>query len=125
MPLNWVIVSRDRQVTVTGAGLVGRTDIEAWLDVVDGAGLLPYSKLVDLSAATLTLAPEDMIALGIRFRAHHAKEMGPLAMVLPPEAPDSIERALGILAAGRRPMRLFRTAARARRWLSTVVQAAA
>ena len=125
MPLNWVIASRERQVTVTGEGQVGRSDIEAWLDVVDGARLLTYRKLVDLSAATLTLTPEDMIGLGIRFRAHHAHEMGPLAMVLPAEAPDSIERALGILAAGRRPMRLFRTAARARRWLSTVVPAAA
>jgi hypothetical protein len=120
--LNWVISSRDRLVTVTGDGPVARADIEGWLDVVDGAGLLPYRKLVDLWAATLSLTPQDMIALGIRFRAHHVHEMGPLAMVLPAEAPDSIERALGILAAGRRPMRLFRTPARARRWLNSLAR---
>ena len=119
MPLYWLISSRDQLVTVTGEGRVGRRDIEAWLDIVDGARLLPFRKLVDLGATTLDLAPEDMMTLGIRFRAHHAQPMGPLAMVLPPEVPETVERGLGILAAGKRPMRLFRSMLRARRWLAT------
>lgn len=119
MPLYWLISSRDQLVTVTGEGRVGRRDIEDWLDIVDGARLLPFRKLVDLGAATLDLAPEDMMTLGIRFRAHHAQPMGPLAMVLPPEVPETVERGLGILAAGNRPMRLFRSMLRARRWLAT------
>ena len=93
-------------------------DIEQWLDVVDGAGLLPFRKLVDLQAARLDLTVEDMMVLGIRFRAHHANPMGPLAMVLPAEVPEAVERGLGILAAGNRPMRLFRALPRARRWLA-------
>ena len=119
MPLHWLISSREQLATVTGEGPVGRSDIEAWLEIVDGANLLPFRKLVDLGAATLQLGPEDMMALGVRFRAHHASPMGPLALVLPPEVPDTIERGLGILAAGPRPMRLFRSLARARRWLAT------
>ena len=119
LPLHWVISSRDRIATVTGEGQVGRSDIEHWLDIVDGAMLLPFRKLVDLGAATLDLQVEDMMALGIRFRAHHASAMGALAMVLPDDAPEAIERGLGILAAGDRPMRLFRSVPRARRWLAT------
>ncbi len=119
MPLHWLIASRERLATVTGEGTVGRTDIEQWLDVVDGAKLLPFRKMVDLSGAALDLDSEDMIVLGIRFRAHHASAMGPLAMVLPADAPEAIERGLGILAAGDRPMRLFRSLPRARRWLAT------
>ena len=119
MPLYWLISSREQLATVTGEGTVGRRDIEGWLDIVDGAGLLPFRKLVDLGNATLDLRPDDIMALGVRFRAHHASPMGPLAMVLPPEVPETIERALGILAAGDRPMRLFRALPRARRWLLT------
>ena len=119
MPLHWLIGSRDRLVTVTGDGRVGRDDIEHWLDIVDGAGLLPYRKLVDLGGAALDLRAEDIMTLGIRFRAHHTTRMGPLALVLPPEVPEAVERGLGILAAGERPMRLFRTLSRARRWLAT------
>lgn len=119
LPLHWVISSRERIATVTGEGEVGRSDIEHWLDIVDGAMLLPFRKLVDLGAATLDLQAEDMMALGIRFRAHHANPMGPLALVLPPEVPEVVERGLGILAAGQRPMRLFRSLPRARRWLAT------
>ena len=119
MPLHWVISSRDRLATVTGEGRVGRTDIESWLDIVDGAALLPFRKLVDLGTATLDLQVDDIMALGIRFRAHHASPMGPLALVLPPEVPETVERGLGMLAAGQRPMRLFRNLARARRWLAT------
>lgn len=114
-----MISSRERLVTVTGEGRVGRSDIEGWLDVVDGAQLLPFRKLVDLGASSLDLAADDMMTLGIRFRAHHAQPMGPLALVLPPEVPESVERGLGILAAGERPMRLFRSLSRARRWLAT------
>ena len=119
MPLYWLISSRDQLASVTGEGPVGRGDIEAWLDIVDGANLLPFRKLVDLGAVTLDLSAEDMMALGIRFRAHHAGTMGPLALVLPPEVPETVERGLGILAAGKRPMRLFRNPSRARRWLET------
>ena len=119
MPLYWLISSRERLATVTGEGRVGRSDIEGWLDIVDGARLLPFRKLVDLGAATLDLTPGDIMTLGIRFRAHHANQMGPLALVLPPEVPETIERALGILATGQRPMRLFRTLPRAKRWLAT------
>ena len=119
MPLHWLITSRERLATVTGEGTVGRADIERWLEVVDGARLLPFRKLVDLGQASLDLTAEDMMILGIRFRAHHSNSMGPLAMVLPTAAPESIERGLGILAAGDRPMRLFRSLPRARRWLAT------
>lgn len=119
LPLHWVINSRDRLAIVTGEGRVDRSDIENWLDLVDGATLLPFRKLVDLGAATLDLRAEDMMTLGIRFRAHHANPMGPLALVLPPEVPEAVERGLGILAAGQRPMRLFRSLSRARRWLAT------
>ena len=123
MPLHGLISSRDRLATVTGEGRVERSDIERWLDIVDGARLLPFRKLIDLGGATLDLHAEDMMSLGIRFRAHHANPMGPLALVLPPEVPEAIERGLGILAAGKRPMRLFRSLPRARRWLATAAAA--
>jgi hypothetical protein len=119
MPLYWLIDSRENLVTLTGEGHVGRADLDGWLDIVDGASLLGYRKLVDLGASTLDLTPEDMMGLGIRVRGNHSGATGPLALVLPPEVPDSFERLLGILAAGERPMRLFRSLPRARRWLLT------
>jgi hypothetical protein len=39
MPLHWKIDSRERLITVVAEGNVTRSDVDAYLDVLDGAGL--------------------------------------------------------------------------------------
>ncbi len=43
--------------------------------------------------------------------------MGPLAMVIPPDKGNSLDRMVGMIAAADRPMRVFRDARKARRWI--------
>jgi hypothetical protein len=46
-----------------------------------------------------------------------AKNIGPLALVLPPDKIDLVERVLDMLAVRERPMKVFMTPAPALRWI--------
>ena len=69
------------------------------------------------------MSSEDLLMLGVRFRAIHARErMGPLAVVVPDHRAELVARVLGILAVADRPMRVFRAPALARRWLESLAK---
>jgi hypothetical protein len=124
MPLYWTIDSRQKLVTVTCEGDVTRADLVDYLQAVEGAGALTYCKLFDGTALQTSMTALDMLEIGARFRSHHARPIGPLAIVLPPDKADLFARVLGILAAADRPMRLFTRLGPARRWIETLVRGA-
>lgn len=120
MSLNWTIDSRARLVTVVADGSVSRSDVEQCLKAVRGANASSYRKLVDCRKLALTMDGEELLATGYRIRERHGKPMGPLAVILPSVASESLNRLLGFFAAADRPMKLFRSRRSALRWLEEI-----
>ena len=134
MALNWVIDSRERLIIVTAEGPVSRAEIDGLLDAVTGAKALGYRKLIDAVAGEFALSALDMLAIGARVRSLHAGSVGAVALVLPEglpragepdDAPTLLARLVGILASAKRPLRLFKSVASARRWLDSLTVPAA
>ncbi len=120
MPLNWTINSREALFIVTAEGLVDRADVDRMLDVMVGSNVLGYRKLFDGSAGDTRMSAVEILALGVRMRELHAAgSIGPLAVVLPEEKYALLSRVLGMLAAARRPMRIFSDPVKAREWLES------
>jgi hypothetical protein len=118
--LNCTIDREQKIVTVTAEGDVTRADFETVLDTIDAADAHGYRKLFDGGRGETRMTADDALALGVRMRARHASgPMGPLAVVMPEKYVELAARALGMLAAADRPMRVFADVKRARRWLRT------
>ncbi|MBR2817918.1 MAG: hypothetical protein IKE60_24870 [Reyranella sp.] len=122
MPLHWTIDSRKRLVSAVADGDVARADVENFLQVLERANAMSYRKLVDGSAGDTSMSPEDLLAIGVRIREGHARarELGPLALVLPADKFELVSRVLGILAAADRPMRIFDSLEPARDWIDNL-----
>jgi hypothetical protein len=121
MSLHWKIDPETRSITVVADGDVSRLDIETLLDEMASRGAMTYRKLFDGSRGDTKMGPDELLMLGVRFRAFHAQgPMGPLAVVVPDDKAELVARVLGMLAAADRPMRVFRTPAPARRWLESL-----
>lgn len=117
MPLSWKIDSREGLVTVLAEGDVTRAEMESYLDAVVGAGALGYRKLFDGRSSHISMPPEELLAIGHRFRSLHDGPVGPLALVVSPDKWEKMERVAGMLAAANRPMRIFKTLKPAQRWI--------
>jgi hypothetical protein len=64
------------------------------------------------------MTPDELGLLMAAFRQYHQQgPMGPLAVVATDEQSVNYARLLGALASADRPMKLFTTELRARRWL--------
>lgn len=125
MPLRWTIDSQDRLFTAIAEGFVNRSEIDACLDAAEGSGALAYRKLFDGSRGDIDLTADDLLQVGVRLRQFHTLgPMGPLAFVLPVGRGERLARVLGVLATADRPMRIFYTVKKARRWLESVRPAA-
>ena len=123
MPLDWTIDAEAQLVVIVADGDFARRDMETLLDDLASSGAMAYRKLFDGSRGDASMGPEDMLMLGVRFRAIHARErMGPLAVVVPDHRAELVARVLGILAVADRPMRVFRAPALARRWLESLAK---
>ncbi len=123
MPLHWTIDPQEKLVTAVAEGDVTRVEFDAFLDDMTRAGADTYRKLFDGARGDTHMAPEDILALGVRMRAMHERgPMGPLAVVVPVGHVETIGRVLGMLAAAKRPMRVFRQFGAARRWISNLSQ---
>ncbi len=123
MSLNWTIDTEARLIAAVADGDVTRCDIENLLDTMAASGAMTYRKLFDGSRGDTKMGPDDLLALGVRFRAYHALgRMGPLAVVVPEEKAELVARVLGMLAVADRPMRVFRTPEPALRWLKSLVK---
>lgn len=118
MPVHWRFDSRERLITVVAEGDVTRGDAHAFLDMLEGAGLVSYRKLFDGLQGETQMTSEDFMAVGARIRAgHHGGPVGALAVALTREKAELVSRVLGIMASARRPMRVFDNVEQARRWI--------
>lgn len=118
--LYWIIDSRKRLVTHTAEGDLTRGDLMAYFDAVTGADAWTWRKLFDARRCTPAMSPEDLMAIGVRIRAQHARGVtGPIAIVLPETDSETFTRLLGFIATDRRPARVFRTLESARQWIET------
>ena len=121
MPLHWTVDSKDRLVITVADGDVTRAEVEDFLEAMNGAGTRGYRKLFDGSRGETAMTPEDMLAIGVQIRAHHATggKPGAMAVVVPPHKAELVSRVLGILATADRPMRIFSEPEPARRWIES------
>jgi hypothetical protein len=123
MSLDWTIDAEARLVVIVADGDFSRADMETLLDDLASSGAMAYRKLFDGSRSNTSMDPEDLLMLGVRFRAIHARErVGPLAAVVPDHRADLVAQVLGILAVADRPMRVFRAPMLARRWLESLAK---
>lgn len=120
MPLHWTIHSRSALFIATADGLVDKADADRMIDVLLEANILGYRKLFDGTAGDTHMGAVDLLALGVRMRELHAHgPMGPLAVVVPEDKYVLLSRVLGMLAAAKRPMRIFNDRRKALQWLES------
>lgn len=122
MPLHWTIDSRAKILVATGDGPIVLDDINRMLDVIVGSNILGYRKLFDGRLAVTEMEPTHLLSIGVRLRSIHeaaGSALGPLALVVRDENYWQVARVLGILAVPKRPMRVFKQAAKARTWLDS------
>jgi hypothetical protein len=118
MPLHWDIDHTHQLMVVVAEGMVTRQEVDRMLDDMIAERALGYRKLFDGTQGDTTMGPSEILDLGVRMRTlHQHGTMGPLAVVVPVEKWEMVARVLGMLAAAKRPMRVFQTVAKARRWL--------
>jgi hypothetical protein len=118
MPLHWTIDSRLKLFSVIADGQVDFDDVNRMLDAMAGAEAHGYRKFFDGSLGDTRMGPTEILGLGVRMRSVHATgTMGPLAIVVPDDKYYLVARVLGMLAAARRPMRVFKEPQKARQWL--------
>ena len=120
MPLHWTINSQSQLFEVVADGVVDLAEVNRMLDALIGANALGYRKLFDGSLGDTRMSALDILSVGVRIRTLHAgRALGPLAVVVPEDKYMLLSRVLGILAAARRPMRVFGTPDKARKWLDS------
>lgn len=119
MPLHWRVDSREMLFMAVADGNVKFEDVEQVLDALLPDGVLGYRKLFDGTRGHTRMSSFELLTLGARMRTLHAGagSLGPLALVLPEKKRPPLMRLLGIMAAARRPLRLFADATSAYRWL--------
>jgi hypothetical protein len=121
MPLHWTIDSRLQTFVATCDGNVDLAEVNEMLDAVVGANGLGYRKLFDGTHGDTQMSEIEMLSIGVRMRAlqHDGRDHGPLALVVPDDKYMVMSRVLGILAAAKRPMRVFNDADKALKWLNS------
>jgi hypothetical protein len=119
VPLFWTFDSRARLATVVAEGAVTIDDIRAYVEAAAGARALGYRKLFDGRQGVFPASEYELIAAGAEFRRHDGFEVGALAVVLTAAQTQQLVRLLAILAAARRPVRIFSSDRSARHWLET------
>jgi hypothetical protein len=121
MSLHWKIDPERKLMTAVAEGEVTRGEFEAYLDAMEQAGAGGYRKLFDGGRGATLMPAEEILALGVRMRtSHDVGPVGPLAVVVPGELAEPLGRVLGMLAAARRPMRVFTEAGAARKWIGSL-----
>lgn len=118
MPVQWTISQPHQLVIAVARDELRRQDVEDYLDGITAAGALPYRKIFDTTHAEMLLDDADMTALAHRIRAYlEVDRLGPLAIVAVTERAYRQARLFEVLAAGDRPVRIFRELHLARQWL--------
>ena len=119
MPLAWKVEPADRLVVAVAKGDVTRAEMERYLDAIVEGLALGFRKIFDVHEGDTAMTADDVLPLATRMRGlHEFGAMGPLAVVLPPGRGKRLQRAFGMLAIAKRPMRLFDDPMRAYSWIS-------
>lgn len=120
MPMQWEILHQERLVLIKAMGTVPLEEVEECYDAMVVANATSYARLFDASGLKFRKhgTEEEFLRLGARMSAYAAEyTFGPMAFVCPtPEIRNVIERCLN-LARADRPVKIFTTEKRARRWL--------
>lgn len=122
MAVTWQISHAERLVTALCSGSVVLSDVERYLDDVIVSNALPYAKIFDAGEASWALSDNDMLALGARIRAYPALSpvFGPLAIVAASDKLHEQAQMFAALAQVDRPLKIFRAAEAARKWLASL-----
>jgi hypothetical protein len=120
MALHWHIESREKLFVVIADGNVELEEAEQMLDAVVCSGATGYRKLFDGMLGETRMTASELLTLGVRIRALHAGDtpFGPVAIALPHDKRPPLMRLMGIMAAARRPLRIFNDVESAHGWLS-------
>jgi hypothetical protein len=119
MPLKWEISHEKRLVTIIAEGHVPLEELEEHYDALVVADALTYARLFDnRKLAPKFSSDEDFMRLGARMSAYLGEfKFGPIAFVVASkEVRELVQRCLN-LAPADRPMKIFTSEVRARRWL--------
>ncbi|WP_439611774.1 hypothetical protein [Reyranella sp.] len=121
MSLHWTIDPQARLFHTVCEGNVEGHEVHAMLDALLEARALGYRKLFDGTRGETRMSAMEIIDIGVRMRSLHKGdvELGPLAIAITDDKYVLLGRVLGMLAAPRRPMRIFKTAKLAYRWLNS------
>jgi len=117
MPITQTIDPLARLILGIGSGDLTLVDMATFSRDVVQAGLIHYSKLIDLTHCTATFTPEELAAFVTVLREiPTAAPRGPLAFVVQPDR-DRLARAFAGLDIDGRPARVFNSIHDARKWL--------
>jgi hypothetical protein len=119
MPIVWGVDHSARLVSAKARGDLGRAEFEDYLDSLVAAATLSYRKVLDMAENHLALSRDDMLALGVRIRAHES--VGPMGGVAVIAASDDVYEQFRLferLVDARRPLKVFRDAEAAYAWLT-------
>lgn len=117
MPITRQIYHLDRLVIGVSHGVVTLKDIMTFIDGVVADGTQPYRKIFDARQGSSALSKEDIKALTDRLRTGpRARPLGPFAVIAGSQGEELIE-ILKPFAEIKRPMRVFKDMASARRWI--------
>lgn len=122
MPLHWTIDSQQQLFVAVCDGNVELEEVHRMIDVAVGCNVLGYRKMFDGRQGETQIGPLEILGIGVRLRSLEGEtdSHGPLAIVLPEGKHLILSRLLGILAASKRPLRVFEDTDRARKWLDSV-----
>lgn len=124
MPVQWTIEPDRDLVTVVAEGEVTYGELVAMVDALRDDGAHGYRKLYSGGRSVMRMTEEEVLMLGLRMRAEHARgPMGPMAAILPEENPEILARLLGMVALADRPFRLFTKPGPALKWLLALPRA--
>ncbi|MBS0222020.1 MAG: hypothetical protein JSR91_14885 [Proteobacteria bacterium] len=120
MPIQFAIDHDKRFVHARTEGIVTLQDIEAYLDAVVVQDAMPYPKLFDCTDIIAEYSDDEVMLLGARVSAYAALDpRGPVAFVaVTDQATEIVDRFIN-LGGAKRPAKLFRSEAEARKWLAT------
>jgi hypothetical protein len=119
MPVIWGVDHAARLVSARASGELSRTDIEDFLDGLVASAILSFRKVLDMADSRLALGSDDMVAIGVRIRAHES--MGPMGSVAVIAGSDEVYdqvRLFESVVGAHRPLKIFRDAEMAYAWLN-------
>ncbi|WP_421997810.1 hypothetical protein [Reyranella sp.] len=82
---------------------------------------MSYRKLFDGLEGTAPVDAFETLQIGVRLQSYQGNVLGHLAIVLQKEKTSALARMLGLVATGKRPLRIFTRRRAAQRWLDSLL----